>query len=164
MKGKYTIVHLVDGAILPPLGKIWDVLSQHASLLKLDYFKKLVEYANMVPQFKSRGPMVLFAPSNRALGSLPVPIYREIIQTPEKAARFIKKHIVLTNFPLSLMKTTFVYRFRTQGNTVVRLVKTASGKIKISGNGDGKLVTSADIMTANGYLNIVDHVLLPKGK
>lgn len=117
----------------------------------------LLVQADLISTLEGKGPYTIFAPTNAAFAKLPPQVLQDLnkLENRDKLVAIIKYHII---------PKTLVTREIQTGS-----VKTLSGKdldLRVQGaeiivNGNARIVKS-DIEAANGEIQIVDTVLIPK--
>lgn len=106
--------------------------------------------------FRAKGPFTVFAPTNEAFAALPEGTVASLLkpENKDKLVSILTYHVVPGEVlaadaaKLSSAKTV---------NGEELSIKVAGGKVMI----DNATVTAADIMTTNGVIHVIDHVLLP---
>jgi uncharacterized surface protein with fasciclin (FAS1) repeats len=114
-----------------------------------------IKAADLQGTLSGKGPFTVFAPNDAAFEKLPTGTVQSLVNDKPKLTNILKYHVVpgkLTAADIKDMKTIKTI----QGN---ELKVTVSGdKVMI----DGAMVTSADIMTDNGVIHVIDKVLIPQ--
>lgn len=112
-----------------------------------------VKAAGLVDTLKSEGPFTLFAPTDAAFAKLPEGTVEALLKDKEKLTSILTYHVVAG---------------KVTAKDVVKLKEAGTvqgGKVKIDA-ADGVMinnakVTTADVMTSNGVIHVIDTVLMP---
>lgn len=120
-------------------------------------FKTLVAAvtaAELVDTLSGEGPFTVFAPSDEAFAKLPEGTVESLLKDKEKLSSILTYHVVSGKH-----LATDVSK---KGS-----IKTVQGQELTIKNGDGVTVdnakvVSADIVTDNGVIHVIDSVVLPK--
>ena len=116
-----------------------------------------VKAAGLVDTLKGKGPFTIFAPTDTAFGKLPAGTLEELLKPENKAklAKILKYHVV----PGKVMSKDLAGQ-KTSAKTV------EGGSVSIDGTRgvqvDDGIVTTADIVTSNGVIHVIDTVIMPK--
>lgn len=116
-----------------------------------------LQAAGLVETLKGDGPFTVFAPTDAAFAKLPAGTVESLLRPENKA----KLQAILTYHVVSGSVTSA---------EVVKLesAKTVNGqsvKINVANGGvtiDGANVVTADIVTSNGVIHVIDTVILPQ--
>ncbi len=113
-----------------------------------------VKAAGLVEALKAKGPITVFAPTNAAFEKLGKEKVEAVLKDKELLTKILKAHVVEG-------KVLAADVLKLNGKKVNGFVidATAAG-VKI---GDAKVVT-ADILTSNGVIHVIDTVLVPSDK
>ena len=119
-----------------------------------------VKAAGLEEKLRSDGPLTVFAPTDEAFAALPPGTVEELLKpkNKEQLAALMAYHVV-EGATLS---------GDLAGNTL-EIASVGGGNIVIDGTDGVKLnndanVTSADVLTSNGIIHIVDAVLIPPAR
>ena len=120
-------------------------------------FKTLVaavKAAGLVETLSGKGPFTVFAPTDEAFAKLPAGTVDALLKDKEKLASILTYHVVSGQVTAAdAIKLTEA--------------KTVNGQsFKIVAGKDGVMIDSAkvitaDIMTSNGVIHVIDSVILP---
>lgn len=115
-----------------------------------------VEAAGLVDTLKSDGPFTVFAPTDAAFAALPADTLANLLKPENKAQlqAILTYHVV----PSKVVSTDL------SGEMSVATVQGSNVTVVAGASGvtiDGANVTSADIMTSNGVIHVIDKVILP---
>lgn len=120
-------------------------------------FKTLVAAvtaAELVDTLSGEGPFTVFAPSDEAFAKLPEGTVESLLKDKQKLAGILTYHVVAGKHLAAEVSK--------KGS-----IKTVQGQELMIKNGDGVTVdnakvVSADIVTDNGVIHVIDSVVLPK--
>lgn len=120
-------------------------------------FKTLVAAvtaAELVDTLSGEGPFTVFAPSDEAFAKLPEGTVESLLKDKEKLSSILTYHVVSGKHLAADVSK--------KGS-----IKTVQGQELTIKNGDGVTVdnakvVSADIVTDNGVIHVIDSVVLPK--
>lgn len=120
-------------------------------------FKTLVAAvtaAELVETLSGEGPFTVFAPSDDAFAKLPEGTVDSLLKDKQKLASILTYHVVSGKHLASDVSKQ-------------QSIKTVQGQELTIKNGDGVTVdnakvVSADIVTDNGVIHVIDTVVLPK--
>lgn len=120
-------------------------------------FKTLVAAvtaAELVDTLSGEGPFTVFAPSDEAFAKLPEGTVESLLKDKEKLSAILTYHVVAGKHLAAEVSK--------KGS-----IKTVQGQDLTIKNGDGVTVdnakvVSADIVTDNGVIHVIDSVVLPK--
>jgi uncharacterized surface protein with fasciclin (FAS1) repeats len=120
-------------------------------------FKTLVAAvtaAELVDTLSGEGPFTVFAPSDDAFAKLPEGTVESLLKDKQKLASILTYHVVSGKHLASDVSKQ-------------QSIKTVQGQELTIKNGDGVTVdnakvVSADIVTDNGVIHVIDTVVLPK--
>jgi len=128
-----------------------------ATAINAGQFNTLVaalEAADLVGALQGAGPFTVFAPTDAAFEKLPEGTVEALLQDKEKLAQILTYHVVsgqvMAADVVSLNEATTL-----QGQTVAI---DASNGVKVGGAN----VVTADIVTSNGVIHVIDTVLIPQ--
>ena len=128
-----------------------------ATAINAGQFNTLVaalEAADLVGALQGAGPFTVFAPTDAAFAKLPEGTVEALLQDKEKLAQILTYHVVsgqvMAADVVSLREATTL-----QGQSVA--IDATSG-VTVGGAN----VVTADIITSNGVIHVIDTVLIPK--
>ena len=133
-----------------------DVVGTAAANEQFSTLVTAVKAAGLVETLKSKGPFTVFAPTNDAFAALPKGTVENLLkpENKNKLAAILKHHVVSgkvmasdvsgKKFPQATVNGTKINIDGTSGVTV-----------------SGAKVISADLVTTNGVIHVIDKVLLP---
>ena len=85
------MIHTVDKVLLPPAGKLREVMENSG---KFEKFLEVAAVAELEEDFDLEGPFTVLAPTDEAFDHLDEELYEEIKTDKEKAMRVVKRHVV----------------------------------------------------------------------
>ena len=127
-----------------------------------------VKAAGLVDTLKGKGPFTVFAPTNSAFDALPAGTVDTLLKPENKAmlSKILTYHVVAGN-----MDSKAIAKAIKKGNGTATLTTVAGGKLmaKMDGStlvltdekGGMSRVTIADVKQSNGYIHVIDTVLMP---
>lgn len=129
-----------------------------------------VDAADLVGTLSGKGPFTVFAPTNAAFDKLPEGTLTTLLEPANQAQlqAVLSYHVVAVE-----AMAAAVVEMIDEGNGSAQ-VETVQGEmltLSLDGesvmvgdaNGNSAKVTSADVMTSNGVVHVIDSVLLPQG-
>ena len=133
-----------------------DVVDTAAANKQFSTLVTAVKAAGLVETLKSKGPFTVFAPTNDAFAALPKGTVESLLE-PEntnKLVAILKHHVVSGKVMASDVSGKKLSRATVNGT-----------KINIDGTSgvtvSGAKVITADLVTTNGVIHVIDKVLLP---
>jgi uncharacterized surface protein with fasciclin (FAS1) repeats len=114
--------------------------------------------ARLVETLKGDGPFTVFAPTDKAFAALPAGTVEDLLkpENKEKLVAILTYHVVPGKVMAADVKTGKVKTV----NGAELSVKAEGGKVTVN----EATVTSADIVTSNGVIHVIDAVVLPPAK
>ena len=156
---KYLVVML---AALPMAfggfaAKAGDIVDTAATAKQFSTLVAAIKAAGLAETLKGDGPYTVFAPTNEAFAALPEGTVEELLKPENKAqlVAVLTYHVI----PGRVMSADIA------GKTA--MVDTVQGsQLSIDATSgvmvDNATVTTADIITSNGVIHVIDKVVLPK--
>ena len=146
------VVHVIDAVLLPPSNTVADVIINSPDHNTLEV---AVIAAGLVETLQGEGPFTVFAPTDAAFSSLPAGTVETLLMDPTGDLTTVLLYHVLG----SDVRSTDL----TDGQIATTL---NSQEITVTINTDGVFinnaqVTTADIVTDNGVVHVLDGVLIP---
>jgi uncharacterized surface protein with fasciclin (FAS1) repeats len=117
---------------------------------------KALQAADLVETLKGAGPFTVFAPTDEAFAKLPPETLNDLLKPENKTKlrRILTYHVVPGRVPSSelvkLRSTKAV-----SGDTIG--IETGAAAVIV----DGARVINADIQASNGFIHVIDTVMLP---
>ena len=154
------VIHVIDTVLLPPAV---DSMSQAPTMDIVDTaiaagnFKTLaaaLKAAGLVDALKGAGPFTVFATTDDAFASLPKNTLEALLKDPKKLGDILKYHVVAGKV-LAADAAKLTEAKTLEGAPIKITVK--DGKVFIN---DAE-VTTADILTTNGVIHVINKVILP---
>ena len=118
-----------------------------------------VEEAGLVETLSGPGPFTVFAPTDRAFGSLPDGTLQALLRPAnrDQLASILTYHVV----PAKVMATDVTAGDVTTVNGAAFTVSTDDGVALTDGAGNEISVVRTDVEASNGVIHVIDGVLLP---
>jgi uncharacterized surface protein with fasciclin (FAS1) repeats len=128
-----------------------------------------VKAADLVTTLKGKGPFTVFAPTNAAFAKLPAGTVESLLK-PENKAQLVKiltYHVVPGRFDAAAVVAAIKSgKGKAELTTVSggKLVASMDGmKVKLTDeSGNSAYVTTTDLKGTNGFVHVIDTVVLPK--
>lgn len=114
-----------------------------------------VKAAGLVDTLSGAGPFTVFAPSDEAFGKLPAGTVEELLKDIPKLTSILTYHVIPGKM-LAKDVAELTSAKTVQGKEVH--ISSKNGEVKIN----DATVTSADILTSNGVIHVIDSVILPQ--
>ncbi len=142
---------VIDETSDPDIVKVAVASPDHKTLVAA------VQAAGLVDALSNAGPFTVFAPNDAAFEKLPAGTVEGLLK-PEKLADL--KNILEYHTYVGNLKTEYM-------NDGQQYEQVNGGKITITKNGDevivnGKAKVLGTVKTTNGYIHVIDEVLLPQ--
>jgi uncharacterized surface protein with fasciclin (FAS1) repeats len=127
-----------------------------------------VKAADLVATLKSKGPFTVFAPTNEAFAMLPAGTVDNLLKPENKTklAGILTYHVVS-----GAWNSTAIAKMIKDGGGTAEIKTVAGGKLWASMKGSDLMlkdekggwakVTIGDVKQSNGYIHVIDHVLMP---
>lgn len=128
--------------------------------------------AGLLPNIRSRGPMTLFMPDTSAINKMPKTKLDSLMQQPGhyELINLITYHtlrgrIKISNIKTSIRKGKGIGSFTSISGGIIKARFNNNGDIiLVDETGGESLLSTVELITINGILHPVDHVLIPKKK
>jgi uncharacterized surface protein with fasciclin (FAS1) repeats len=117
----------------------------------------LLTKAGLVKTLQSRGPFTVFAPTDAAFNKVPKATLDQLGTDKALLKKVLLYHVVSGKVPASKVVTLSGKSVKTVAGPAIA-IKMKSGGVYLNGNSK---VTTADVMTSNGVIHVVNKVLLP---
>ncbi|MBL9105775.1 MAG: fasciclin domain-containing protein [Myxococcales bacterium] len=139
----------------PPPAPTKDIVDTATEAGTFTTLLKAVETAGLKDTLKGPGPFTVFAPNDEAFAKLPKGELDKLLKNKKKLAEVLNYHVVSG----AAVKSTEAAAMPT-AKTVngAEIAIDASSGVKLNGTAT---VVSADIMTTNGVIHVIDNVLMP---
>ena len=147
------IIHVIDSVMLPKK----DIVDTAVEAGSFKTLVTAVKAANLVQTLKSKGPFTVFAPTDAAFAKLPAGTVEALVKDTPKLTSILTYHVIPSRVLSSDIEVGTASVKTVQGQTIT-VKKTEDGKVFV----DGAQVIKADIETGNGFIHVIDSVVLPK--
>ena len=127
-----------------------------------------VKAAGLVETLKGKGPFTVFAPTNAAFEALPAGTVDTLLKPENKATltKVLTYHVVAGNYD-----SKSIAKAIKKGNGMATLTTVSGNKLMAKMDGDSLVltdekggtsrVTIADVRQSNGYIHVIDTVVMP---
>lgn len=135
-----------------------NIVETAATTGKFETLIAAAKAAGLAGALSSGGPLTVFAPTDEAFAKLPAGTVENLLkpENKDKLAAILKYHVVGRKLTSNMLPGRSIHVKPL--NTDHRLTVTKSGGgVTI----DGANVVSADIRADNGYIHVIDKVLIP---
>lgn len=145
---------MVGGALMLPTLDIVDNVARASNATKL---VTAVTAAGLVDTLKGPGPFTVFAPTNSAFDKLPAGTVDTLLQADMKAdlTSVLTYHVVAGRYTAADLKDGMTLK---TVNGATLKVSNVNGVVKING---APMVETADVISSNGIIHIIDTILMP---
>jgi transforming growth factor-beta-induced protein len=147
------IIHVIDSVIIPPA----DIVDTAVANGSFNTLAAALQAAGLVETLKGKGPFTVFAPTDEAFAKLPAGTVEELLK-PENKDQLVK---ILTYHVVPGRLNSNDVRLLSEINTVQGFpveIAANAGKVTV----DGANIIIPDVRAANGYIHVIDSVILPK--
>lgn len=136
--------------------KAGDIVDTAASADQFSTLVVAVKAAGLVETLKSDGPFTVFAPTNEAFAALPEGTVENLLkpENKEQLVAVLTYHVIPGKVMSSDIAGKTAQVETVQGSA---LSIDATSGVMI----DNAMVTTADIITSNGVIHVIDKVVLP---
>ena len=148
------VIHIIDKVIIPSdLGDVVEVAKEAGIFNTL---LKIVTELGLVDTLKEAEAVTVFAPPDEAFAKLPNGTIESLTQ--DQAKEIVLRHVI----PAKVLAADVVTGpVETLGGEEIDLIKTDTGGVQITYEGNTITVDKADVMASNGVIHIIDKVILP---
>ena len=149
------MIHVIDTVILPPLDIVETAITN-------GNFKTLIaalKAAELVSTLKGAGPLTVFAPNDAAFAKLPAGVVDDLVKVENKdtLAKILKYHVLNRSLgSADINAMTLPADITTLSGDTAKLSKEGA-TILIN----GAAITNADVLNTNGYIHVIESVILP---
>tara|TARA_B100001758_G_C18334968_1_gene571037 strand:- start:1 stop:1302 length:1302 start_codon:yes stop_codon:yes gene_type:complete len=142
------VVHVLDAVILPP--SIYDIVSNSADHTTL---KAAIDAAGLENVLSTTSSLTLFAPTDAAFDLLPNGTVATLLNDIPQLTSILTHHVIGDSIVSSVLSNGQI------ANTLnlTDLTITTTNGVYV----DNAMVTTADIITKNGVVHVIDAVLIP---
>jgi len=169
VKAKWGKVKIVDGTKMTSSNDIIENIAQSQEYTTL---VSVIEDAGLTETFKSKGPITVFAPTNKAFEKLPAGELDTLIKPNHKdelsylltyhaIAGRVTAHDIERKINANNGEATFT---TLAGTKLTAKIDENRNIVLIDENGGQSIISKFDIPQSNGILHIVTSVLVPKAK
>ncbi|HWZ02798.1 MAG TPA: fasciclin domain-containing protein [Mucilaginibacter sp.] len=169
VKAKWGKVKIVDGTKMTSSNDIIENIAQSQEYTTL---VSVIEDAGLTETFKSKGPITVFAPTNKAFEKLPAGELDTLIKPNHKdelsylltyhaIAGRLTAHDIERKINANNGEATFT---TLAGTKLTAKIDENRNIVLIDENGGQSIISKFDIPQSNGILHIVTSVLVPKAK
>ncbi len=156
------VIHVINTVIMPPSGNIVETAqaNENFSFLVAAVLRASQGNTNVAQVLSGAGPYTVFAPTNQAFISAGFATTAAIAAAdPAVLANILTYHVVAGRVFSSDLTEGARPATLQSGNLTITL--TGGAKVKGNGNPSASTITSANLVTTNGVIHVIDQVLLP---
>ena len=137
--------------------KAGDIVDTAASADQFSTLVAAVKAGGLVDTLKGEGPFTVFAPTNDAFAALPAGTVENLLkpENKEQLVAVLTYHVIPGKVMSSAVAGKMVQVETVQGSMLS--IDATSGVMV-----NNAMVTTADIITSNGVIHVIDKVLLPE--
>lgn len=154
------VIHVIDTVLMPSESKdkkdAKDIVATAAGNKDFSTLVAAVKAAGLVETLQGKGPFTVFAPTNEAFAALPEGTVTDLLKPENK-----KKLVAILTYHVVPGKVLAADAAKLTSAKTVNgeklAIKASGGEVMIN----DATVTAADIMTSNGVIHVIDHVLIP---
>lgn len=146
------LIHVIDQVILPRK----DIVDTAVEAGSFKTLVTAVKAAGLVKTLKSKGPFTVFAPADAAFAKLPEGTIPSLLKNKTQLAAVLTYHVIPGRV-LSSDLAIGTINVKTVEGSMLKVEKKRDGSVHI----DGARVTTADVITGNGIIHVIDTVVLP---
>jgi uncharacterized surface protein with fasciclin (FAS1) repeats len=139
----------------PPPAPTKDIVDTATEAGTFTTLLKAVEAAGLKDTLKGPGPFTVFAPNDEAFAKLPKGELDKLLRNKKKLAEVLNYHVV-SGAAVKSTEAAAMPSAKTVNGAEIAI--DASSGVKLNGTAT---VVSADIMTTNGVIHVIDNVLMP---
>lgn len=152
-------VHIIDSVLmppsLPPLPLKVNIVQTAQRTADLSTLVAALSAGKLVDALEGKGPFTVFAPTNEAFAKIPQGTLTALLKNTKLLDQLLEYHVLSGAFTARDLMATKVVSTLEKEQLVVR-------------NMNGVMVNNAKVVTAdvgatNGFVHIIDHVLVPPG-
>ena len=153
------MIHTVNKVLLPPGGKIVEVLNHNDAK-----YKKLIELINfsgLETELNTDVPLTFFAPTDSAFDSMRDGVLEKIFADKDLAVKVVKRHVLKSHLCCSGITKSILFfdtsNKRTMNGDLISVRRSNGGYLYA----DRAEIITCDMMADNGVIHGIDRVLLP---
>jgi len=143
------VIHVIDAVLLPPTEDIVGIAVNDPNFSTL---VTALQAANLVTALQADGPFTVFAPTDAAFNLLPAGTLTALLNDIPTLSDILLYHVVADQVFSGELDGTPLATLQGDALTV-----DLSAGVQIN----NAMVTTADIITTNGVIHVIDAVLLP---
>ena len=147
------VVHVIDAVMLPG-NTLFDIIASSPDHNTLEAAIRAVGIADFLTETED---LTVFAPNDAAFAALPSGTVESLLQNPTALLDILNRHVLVESYSASDFEDEDefpIYLNNRYGSTTV---VENNGNVTV----DGVDVIAADIEAENGYLHVIDQVILP---
>ncbi|HEY8594179.1 MAG TPA: fasciclin domain-containing protein [Devosiaceae bacterium] len=149
------------GISMTGMAKAADIVDTAVSAGSFKTLVAAVQAAGLVDALKGPGPFTVFAPTDEAFAALPAGTVEDLLkpENKDKLVAVLTYHVLPRELNSNMLpgRQIHVKTIKQGGDTLLAVTKSMNGAVTV----DGANVVTADIMTDNGTIHVIDKVLLP---
>jgi len=153
------IIHVIDTVLLPPAAAApaQNIVKTAIAAGQFKTLASLLQKAGLVKTLQA-GTWTVFAPTDAAFAKVPKATLAKLGSNPALLKKVLLYHVVKGGVPASKVVTLNGKSVGTVSGSLVR-IKIVGGNVFLNGL---TKVTTADVKASNGYIHIINKVLIPK--
>jgi transforming growth factor-beta-induced protein len=152
------MIHTVGKVLLPPGGKIVEVLNHSGKYKKLI---ELISFSGIEADLNAEGPLTFFAPTDAAFEGMRDGVLEKVMADKALAAKVVKHHVLKSHLCCAGITKSILFfdtsNKRTLGGEIISVRRSNGGYLYA----DRAEIITCDMMADNGVVHGVDRVLLP---
>lgn len=162
VKAKNGIIHVINKVLMPPSGNIVETAigNPNLSFLVAAVVKASTGSTDVAAVLSGTGPFTVFAPTNDAFKAAGFATTEAIRNTDADVLASILTYHVLSGRVFSTDLAEGIMPATLNGAKVT-ITLAGGAKVKGIGNASATNIIATDIVTTNGVVHVIDHVLLP---
>ena len=135
-----------------------NIVETAASTGKFETLIAAAKAAGLADALSSGGPLTVFAPTDEAFSKLPAGTVESLLkpENKDKLVAILKYHVVGRKLTSNMLPGRAIHVKPLNTDHRLKVAKSGAG-VTI----DGANVVSADIRADNGYIHVIDKVLIP---
>ena len=156
------IIHVINTVLMPPTGNIVQTAQANSNFTYLvaAVTRASTGSTNVAAALTGAGPLTVFAPTNQAFINAGFPTIASIqAADPALLTKILTYHVVSARVLSSDLTEGLAPA--TLNGTNVTITLTGGAKVKGTNNATASNITSANLITTNGVIHVIDQVLLP---
>lgn len=162
VKASNGLIHVINTVLMPPAGNIVEVAQANPnfSLLVAAVLRASQGSTNVAQVLSGAGPLTVFAPTNQAFINAGFATAEAIQAADPAVLTSILTYHVVPGRVFSSDLTEGAKPVTANGATVT-ISLTGGAKVKGNKNTTASVISSANLVTTNGVIHVIDQVLLP---